>query len=145
MRVKWTLFQSLGNFNVKHLHLFQHNTGTMNNKSNNPPSAAELIELSTAEILDDNTMSGLIGLQNSMLKHSQASLSSDQDYIPFAKDICGRYIVLYTFIARDENDVSVERGEFVTGKLLKRNEKSRKKLAEFHSIQIRNLSCSAKS
>lgn len=95
----------------------QHNTGNLNNKSNNPPSAAELIELSTTEILDDNTMSGLIGLQNSMLKHSQASLSSDQDYIPFAKDICGRYIVLYTFIARDENDVSVERGEFVTGEL----------------------------
>lgn len=87
----------------------QHNNG------NKPPSAGDIIDLSTAEILDDNTMSGLIGLQNSMLKHSQGSLSSDQDYIPFAKDICGRYIVLYTFIARDENDVSVERGEFVTG------------------------------
>ncbi|GLH10776.1 SH3 domain-containing protein Dlish [Gryllus bimaculatus] len=36
---------------------------------------------------------------------SQASLHSDPS---------GRYIVLYTFIARDENDVSVERGEFVT-------------------------------
>lgn len=90
----------------------QHNNG---NKTNNPPIASDIIDLSTTEILDDNTMSGLIGLQSSMLKHSQASLSSDQDYIPFAKDICGRYIVLYTFIARDENDVSVERGEFVTG------------------------------
>nr|CAD7607026.1 unnamed protein product [Timema genevievae] len=30
------------------------------------------------------------------------------------EDPSGRYIVLYTFIARDENDVSVERGEFVT-------------------------------
>lgn len=30
------------------------------------------------------------------------------------QDPAGRYIVLYTFIARDENDVSVERGEFVT-------------------------------
>lgn len=46
--------------------------------------------------------------------HSQASLSSDPDFLPFAKDPSGRYIVLYTFIARDENDVSVERGEFVT-------------------------------
>ena len=36
------------------------------------------------------------------------------DYLPFFKDPSGRYIVLYTFIARDENDVSVERGEFVT-------------------------------
>ena len=26
----------------------------------------------------------------------------------------GRYIVLYPFSARDENDISVERGEFVT-------------------------------
>jgi hypothetical protein len=55
-----------------------------------------------------------IGMQNS-LKHSQASLNSEPDYLPFCKDPSGRYIVLYTFIARDENDVSVERGEFVTG------------------------------
>ncbi len=76
----------------------------------------------TADILDgdvpidncDDTVSGLMGLQSS-LKHSQASLNSEPDFIPFAKDPSGRYIVLYTFIARDENDVSVERGEFVTG------------------------------
>lgn len=48
---------------------------------------------------------------------SQASLCSEMDYLPFAKDPSGRFIVLYTFIARDENDVSVERGEFVTGEL----------------------------
>ena len=66
------------------------------------------------EIMED-AMSGLIGLQAS-LKHSQASLSSEPDFLPFSKDPSGRYIVLYTFIARDENDVSVERGEFVTGK-----------------------------
>lgn len=53
----------------------------------------------------------MLGLQAS---HSQASLSCDPDFLPFAKDPSGRYIVLYTFIARDENDVSVERGEFVT-------------------------------
>lgn len=89
--------------------------GGTNKGNNNPTMATELLDISTAEILDDSTMSGLIGLQNSMLKHSQASLSSEQDFLPFAKDVCGRYIVLYTFIARDENDVSVERGEFVTG------------------------------
>lgn len=71
----------------------------------------------TADLLDDSAMSGLMDLQSSMLKQSQASLSSEPDFLPFAKDICGRYIVLYTFIARDENDVSVERGEFVTGEL----------------------------
>ncbi|XP_043217871.1 SH3 domain-containing protein Dlish-like [Amphibalanus amphitrite] len=36
------------------------------------------------------------------------------DVHPFFKDPAGRYIVLYTFMPRDENDVSVERGEFVT-------------------------------
>lgn len=56
-----------------------------------------------------------IGLQNN-LQHSQASLNSEADF--FAKDPSGRYIVLYTFIARDENDVSVERGEFVTGVII---------------------------
>lgn len=49
------------------------------------------------------------------LKQSQGSLNyCEPDYLPFFKDPSGRYIVLYTFIARDENDVSVERGEFVT-------------------------------
>lgn len=45
---------------------------------------------------------------------SPISLHSEPDMLPFSKDPSGRYIVLYTFIARDENDVSVERGEFVT-------------------------------
>ncbi|MCL4142580.1 UNVERIFIED_CONTAM: hypothetical protein GTU68_054669, partial [Idotea baltica] len=48
---------------------------------------------------------------------SDTSLQSDStqpDIHPFFKNPAGRYIVLYTFIARDENDVSVERGEFVT-------------------------------
>lgn len=45
---------------------------------------------------------------------SSSSQSSLPDIHPFFKDPAGRYIVLYTFIARDENDVSVERGEFVT-------------------------------
>jgi hypothetical protein len=62
----------------------------------------------------ENHQSNEINLQNN-LKHSQASLNSEPDYLPFSKDPSGRFIVLYTFIARDENDVSVERGEFVTG------------------------------
>ncbi|ETN61650.1 hypothetical protein AND_006682 [Anopheles darlingi] len=61
------------------------------------------------DVLDDGP-----GMLTNALKHSQASLSSEPDFLPFAKDPSGRYIVLYTFIARDENDVSVERGEFVT-------------------------------
>ncbi|RWS24941.1 cytoplasmic protein NCK2-like protein [Leptotrombidium deliense] len=42
------------------------------------------------------------------------SSRSTKDVHPFFKDPSGRYVVLYTFIARDENDVSVERGEYVT-------------------------------
>lgn len=73
-------------------------------------------QLSDYNELDGGHQNDIVGLQNN-LKHSQASLNSEPDYLPFAKDPSGRYIVLYTFIARDENDVSVERGEFVTGNL----------------------------
>lgn len=66
------------------------------------------------EMLNESCSDDLAAMQPS-LKNSQASLSSEPDFLPFSKDPSGRYIVLYTFIARDENDVSVERGEFVTG------------------------------
>lgn len=66
------------------------------------------------EMMTESCSDDLAGMQPS-LKNSQASLSSEPDFLPFSKDPSGRYIVLYTFIARDENDVSVERGEFVTG------------------------------
>lgn len=74
--------------------------------------AADIIQL---EMLNEMCSDDLAAMQPS-LKNSQASLSSEPDFLPFSKDPSGRYIVLYTFIARDENDVSVERGEFVTGK-----------------------------
>lgn len=48
--------------------------------------------------------------------HSE--IGSEGEACPFSKDPSGRYVVLYTFTARDENDVDVERGEFVTGKYL---------------------------
>lgn len=68
----------------------------------------------TEQVVDvEDVHHGKSGLE-SPLKNSQHSLSSEPDFLPFAKDPSGRYIVLYTFIARDENDVSVERGEFVT-------------------------------
>ncbi|CAB0038196.1 unnamed protein product [Trichogramma brassicae] len=50
--------------------------------------------------------------QNSIIQQQQ---QQQPEVHPFFKDpSAGRYIVLYTFVARDENDVSVERGEFVT-------------------------------
>ena len=36
------------------------------------------------------------------------------DIHPFYKDPVGKYVALYSFEAREENDVSVDRGEFVT-------------------------------
>lgn len=51
---------------------------------------------------------------NNLQNPSSSSQTSLPDVHPFFKDPAGRYVVLYTFIARDENDVSVERGEFVT-------------------------------
>ncbi|XP_050325363.1 SH3 domain-containing protein Dlish [Bactrocera neohumeralis] len=47
-------------------------------------------------------------------KNSEVNLLLEPECTPFHKEPSGRYIVLYTFIARDENDLSVERGEFVT-------------------------------
>ncbi|KAG8177698.1 hypothetical protein JTE90_018320 [Oedothorax gibbosus] len=54
------------------------------------------------------------GGNNNAPLRAASSQGSIPDVHPFFKDPAGRYIVLYTFIARDENDVSVERGEFVT-------------------------------
>lgn len=65
-----------------------------------------------------NSNDSTLDIQSS-IKQSQGSLDLvEPEILPFSKDPSGRFIVLYTFIARDENDVSVERGEFVTGKLL---------------------------
>lgn len=50
-------------------------------------------------------------MKNQQLSSSQSSLP---DVHPFFKDPAGRFVVLYTFVARDENDVTVERGEVVT-------------------------------
>lgn len=52
-----------------------------------------------------------IEIKSSEYEYQETSLS---DIHPFYKESSGRYIVLYTFVARDENDLSVERGEFVT-------------------------------
>lgn len=86
-----------------------------------PVSTVDLIDRQPIdvqlEMLNESCSDDLATMQPS-LKNSQASLSSEPDFLPFSKDPSGRYIVLYTFIARDENDVSVERGEFVTGELI---------------------------
>ncbi|XP_039955262.1 SH3 domain-containing protein Dlish [Bactrocera tryoni] len=58
-----------------------------------------------------NANAGTIGAPP---KNSEVNLLLEPECTPFHKEPSGRYIVLYTFIARDENDLSVERGEFVT-------------------------------
>ncbi|TRY77238.1 hypothetical protein TCAL_05312 [Tigriopus californicus] len=47
---------------------------------------------------------------NSLMSES----SSQPDIHPFYKEPSGRYIVLYTYQAQDENDLNVERGQCVT-------------------------------
>lgn len=90
-----------------------------NNKNNDDDNAssnlAELIDSIndiSAELLEENIISNLNMLQNPALNpNSEAT----HDVVPFPKHIWGRFIVLFTFEARDENDISVERGEIVTG------------------------------
>ncbi|GAB6027900.1 hypothetical protein CHUAL_002115 [Chamberlinius hualienensis] len=76
-----------------------------NNNNNNLnlvlPTSATSSSVPTATI---NTTSNVTSSNN----------NSSSNVHPFFKDPAGRYVVLYTFIARDENDVSVERGELVT-------------------------------
>ncbi|XP_030381244.1 SH3 domain-containing protein Dlish [Scaptodrosophila lebanonensis] len=59
------------------------------------------------DVLCDEAPNG----SHSNLENSQ---HVEPECTPFIKEPSGRCIVLYTFIARDENDLSVERGEFVT-------------------------------
>ena len=40
--------------------------------------------------------------------------SSQPEIHPFFKDSFGKFIVLYSYLAQDENDLSVERGQLVT-------------------------------
>ncbi|XP_065344100.1 SH3 domain-containing protein Dlish [Cloeon dipterum] len=91
--------------------------------SSNPQSGHQDISVSDSESYGMSNKKGVITQatshnQHQVIRGSQASLqsmgSSQPEIHPFFKDPAGRYIVLYTFIARDENDVSVERGEFVT-------------------------------
>lgn len=75
-------------------------------------------DISDCESYGKNVAAGSVPQQTLNMAGSHASLHSTSslqpDVHPFFKDPSGRFIVLYTFIARDENDVSVERGEFVT-------------------------------
>ncbi|KAK9745066.1 Variant SH3 domain [Popillia japonica] len=78
----------------------------------------QLAELAIKKKLPRNGQNGSIEQADANhecdLATADTSDCDSLDMSPFSKDPSGRYIVLYTFIARDENDVSVERGEFVT-------------------------------
>ena len=45
---------------------------------------------------------------------SESSVSQSPEIHPFFKDSFGKFIVLYSYHAQDENDLSVERGQLVT-------------------------------
>ncbi|OAD53401.1 GRB2-related adapter protein [Eufriesea mexicana] len=91
----------------------------MNNVKKKLPRSNETdCDFSDCESYARNVTTADVNVNRSNITQSQNSIqtiSSQPDVHPFFKDpSAGRYIVLYTFVARDENDVSVERGEFVT-------------------------------
>ncbi|KAK6641818.1 hypothetical protein RUM44_013535 [Polyplax serrata] len=88
------------------------NTNGINNSNNNINSLNN--NSGSSNTLHKNSAVVQLNLTTSQASLQSAGSSSQPEIHPFCKDPSGRYIVLYTFIARDENDVSVERGEFVT-------------------------------
>lgn len=84
-------------------------TGVADHNETMPLLAAEQNKLDLIEEVNNAQVA---------LKNAVAELTAphiiESECTPFHKEPNGRYIVLYTFIARDENDLSVERGEFVT-------------------------------
>jgi len=86
------------------------------------PLSSPLAELVKHKKLPRTTNNNLANSNKNPMDTGQVELQDTDTYSsiatsdihPFFKDPSGKYVVLYTFIARDENDVSVERGEFVT-------------------------------
>ncbi len=54
------------------------------------------------------------GTRSSSLMSETSSSQPGGDVHPFFKESSGRYVVLYSYRAQDENDVGVERGQCVT-------------------------------
>ena len=77
------------------------------------PLTSQLAELVKHKKLP-RTANGTIAGESDQGRDMDNYSAAASDIHPFFKDPLGRYVVLYTFIARDENDVTVERGEFVT-------------------------------
>ncbi|XP_027194986.2 SH3 domain-containing protein Dlish-like [Dermatophagoides pteronyssinus] len=64
---------------------------------------------------NQNPKSLYLTLSNLSTENKSATNDNNNCEIqPFFKDQSGRYVMLYTFVARDENDISVERGEIIT-------------------------------
>jgi len=76
------------------------------------PPASRAASLELLYDFDNPTFNSDSDPHSCALPHPQPHTPPDVQ--PFSKKPSGHYIVLYTFTARDENDVAVERGEFVT-------------------------------
>uniref|UniRef100_A0A1A9WK47 SH3 domain-containing protein n=1 Tax=Glossina brevipalpis TaxID=37001 RepID=A0A1A9WK47_9MUSC len=79
------------------------------NKTLLPAAASDATKLDLIEEVN-NAQVALKGVVTDL----STTLILESECTTFHKEPNGRFIVLYTFIARDENDVSVERGEFIT-------------------------------
>lgn len=78
------------------------------------PLTSQLADLVKHKKLPRTTANGTSAGDSDQGRDMDNYSAAASDIHPFFKDPLGRYVVLYTFIARDENDVTVERGEFVT-------------------------------
>lgn len=130
-----TSSQQQHNNNLNHYHTFNQPMHLLKGKvtTNASSLAGSLAGQTSGPILTANPHHhhhhALHQQQSIMMMHHHLTCNSDSDpgkdldsysgaasdVHPFFKDPCGhRFIVLYNFIARDENDINVERGEFVT-------------------------------
>ena len=73
------------------------------------------LEQSDTDSFQDSSLKLNVRSTGQSRSSSMLSESSSQPEIhPFFKDSFGKFIVLYSYHAQDENDLSVERGQLVT-------------------------------
>jgi len=101
----------------EHMDPDHNNTTATSNTNNSVGKVNQGLEQSDSDSFQDsslklNTRSG--GPSQSRSSSLLSESSSQPEIHPFLKDSHGRFIVLYSYDAQDENDLSVDRGQCVT-------------------------------
>ena len=99
------------------------------------------LEQSDTDSFQDSSLKLNVRSTGQSRSSSMLSESSSQPEIhPFFKDSFGKFIVLYSYHAQDENDLSVERGQLVT--LLNKVTLLSKHIFTFLIVCILDIFCS---